>query len=83
MMSGLRGAWPGEWIERRQRWVEVLGVRGLSLADKVVEITNLSAIVVVREGKRNVFMGWQPRQGVYYVSRRMLTNKVNFRDQQN
>ena len=60
-----------------------MGVRGLSLADKVVEITNLSSIVVVREGKQNFFMGWQPRRGVYYVSRRMLINKVNFRDQQN
>lgn len=51
-----------------------LGVRGLSLADKVVETTNPSSAVVMREGDQNVFARWYPGQGIYHLSTRTLRN---------
>lgn len=50
------------------------GVRGLSLADKVVETTNPSSAVAMRERDENVFAGWHPSQGVYQLSTRTLRN---------
>lgn len=49
-----------------------LRVRGLSLADKVVDITDPSSAAVVREGEQNVSAGWHPGQGVYHLSTRTL-----------
>lgn len=57
----------------RSSWVlGGAGVRGLSLADKVVETTNPSSAVAMRERDENVFAGWHPGQGVYHLSTRTL-----------
>lgn len=59
---------------RGKKFVGSLGVRGLSLADKVVDTTNPSSATVVREGDQNVSAGWHPGQGVYHLSTRTLRN---------
>lgn len=83
VMLGLRGRWLGERIGRLKSWEEVrehfgVGGRRLSLQDKDAQTTNPSSVVVMREGDRDVSVECHPRQGVYYLSRRTLRNKVNF-----
>lgn len=50
----------------------------LSFEGKDAETSNPSSVVVMRERDQNVFVGWHPRQSVYYLSTRTLRNKVNF-----
>lgn len=85
MMSGLGGRWLGERIGRLQSWEQVRGLFGfgfgggrLPLEDEDAVTAHPSPVAAMRAGDQNVFVGWHPAQGVYYLSTRTLGNKVNF-----